>query len=81
MQGVRLDDVDFPAKEILKVHLESAEIDQRGAGAELHEEIDIAAGVGFAAREGAEDLQAACAVVGHQSEDLLAFQAKEGVGE
>jgi len=56
MQGVRLDIVDFPAEEILKVLLERAEVDQSDAGAELHQQIDIAGCMGLAAREGAEEL-------------------------
>jgi len=79
MQSIWLDDVDFSAEEILEVHLEGAEVDQRGAWAELHEEIDVAGGVGIAAREGAEDLQAPRPVAGREREDLLALRPQEGI--
>lgn len=79
MQGVRLDDVDFPAEEVLEVHLKRAEVDQRGGGAELHEEIDVAGRVSLAACEGAKDFQAARPVSGRESEDLLAFRLKERI--
>jgi len=79
MQGIRLDNIDLPAQEILKVHLERAEVDQRSTGPKLHEEIDVAGGMGLATREGTEDLQAARSVAGRQGKDLLPFRLEEGI--
>ena len=79
MQGIRLDNIDLPAQEILKVHLERAEVDQRSIGPKLHEEINVAGGMGLATREGTEDLQAVRSVAGRQGEDLLSFRLEEGI--
>jgi hypothetical protein len=81
VQSIRLDNIDLPAKEILEVHLERAEVDQRGAGSELDEKINVAGGMGLATREGAEDPQAVRTVAGCQGKDLLPFRLEERVGD
>ena len=48
-------EIDLAAKQLLEIHLQPSQIDERAPGLELNQEIDVACRTGIAAGYRAED--------------------------
>ena len=80
MEAVFGEDVYLSAEQGLEVHEEAAEIEEAASFFQLHEEIDVALGIGRTLGDGAEDPHVRGAVLGGQPQDIVPRVGRGGRG-
>ena len=72
MQGLRLDDIDLSAQQVLQILNKCDVIEQAPAGIEIDQEVQIAVGLSLASGYRTEYAHVACAVLLRDTQDLIA---------